>query len=108
MGEALRVERGGGGDGGRLMVLGGEDAVLELLLVVQRFAGGLDVHEGDGRARPRALVIFSPGQQFDTLHPSIPLKMVSDSVFTDVFGQISNPKMTSLSNHLDLDSSFGR
>lgn len=44
---------------------------------------------------------------YETSGKLLPFEVVSDPVFTDVFGQISNPKMTSLPNHLDLDSSLG-
>ena len=33
--------------------------------------------------------------------------MFSDAIFADVLRQISNPKVTSLSNHLALNSSWG-
>lgn len=64
---------GGARDGSRLVVLGAQCSLLQCLLVVVRLRSRLDVHEGHGGAQPGALVTLGPRQQFDTLHPPIPV-----------------------------------
>lgn len=60
---------------GRLVVLGGQRALLELLIDAVRLRGGLDVHERHSGARahtaPRSRPQLAPRHHLDTLHPSI-------------------------------------
>jgi hypothetical protein len=73
VGEPLGVEGSGGPWYSRgLVILGGQRAVLELLLVVVRLGRRLDVHEGDGGTHSRPFVILGPRQKLDTLHSPIP------------------------------------
>lgn len=61
--------------GGGLMVLGAEAPVVQLLLHVVRFRGGLDVHERHCGAHATAAqrhLFFRSRQYFNALHAPIP------------------------------------
>lgn len=87
LGPVAPLGRSGAGDGGGLVVLGGQGPLVELVLGRVRLGGALDVHEGD-RARHRALgrrdavaprthpLLAAARQQFDTLDAAISGKYI--------------------------------
>lgn len=71
-----RHRRTGRRYGGGLVVLGAEGPVVQLLLHVVRFRGGLDVHERHGGAHATAAqrhLFLRSRQYFNALHASIPV-----------------------------------
>lgn len=74
--QVRRYGRGCRRQGGRLVVLGAETPVVQLLLHVVRFRGGLDVHKRHGGAHATAAqrhLFFRSRQYLNALHASIPI-----------------------------------
>uniref|UniRef100_A0A8D9AQI6 Uncharacterized protein n=2 Tax=Cacopsylla melanoneura TaxID=428564 RepID=A0A8D9AQI6_9HEMI len=71
---------------GRLVVLRGQRALLELLIDIVRLRRGLNVHKRHGSARTpaRHTVQRTPRHDFNTLHATISFKMFYYVFFSDV------------------------
>ena len=72
----VELARGGTapGDGGRLIVLGAQDALVQLVLREVRLGRRFDVHEGDRGAQAAGAVVavlLVPRQQLDALDAAI-------------------------------------
>lgn len=82
--------------GGGLVVLGAETPVVQLLLHVVRFRGGLDVHERHGGAQATAAaqrhLFFRSRQYLNALHASIPIKHHKTNVINIIW--VLNTRLT--------------
>jgi len=59
--------------------------------------GGLDVHKGHGCGL--AILVSFVTEDFHALDPSEPFEILLDSIFSDVFREVTHPKVPGLTDH---------
>lgn len=63
------------------------------------FVGRLDVHKGHGGSL--AFLILVMAEDFHALDSTKPFKVLFDSVLPYVLGEVTDPKVSGLADHLD-------